>query len=148
MSEFRVLNPDFAQTVHDSFTQQGLMGFLGAILEAVEPGYARIALPFHAGLTQQNGFFHAGAVTSIVDSACGYAAATLLPPGGEVLSVEFKINLLAPARGEAIVAHGRVIKPGRTLTVCQGEVLAVRDSQETLCALMQATMISRHPTTA
>jgi uncharacterized protein (TIGR00369 family) len=143
MSEFRALNDDFAGIVRRSFNRQGLMRLLGATLEDVQPGYVNIRLPFKEGLTQQHSYFHAGAITSVVDSACGYAALTLMPPDTEVLTIEYKVNFVAPARGEFALARGRVLKPGRTVTVCQGEVLVVQDGVEKLCATMLATMISR-----
>ncbi len=143
MAEFQIANANFAQTVSESFYKQGLMQHLGAKLDSVEPGYVRIVMPYSENLTQQHSFFHAGAVTSIVDSACGYAALTLMPAGAEVLTIEFKVNFVAPANGEYVIAHGRVLKPGRTVTVCQGEVMAVKDGVEKLCATMLATMISR-----
>lgn len=143
MSDFHTPNADFVQTVRDSFYKQGLMRLLGATLDVVEPGHVSIRMPFSESLTQQHGYFHAGTVTSIVDSACGYAALTLMPASAEVLTVEFKVNFMAPASGEIVIAHGRVLKPGRTITVCMGEVLAVKDGVEKLCATMLATMISR-----
>lgn len=143
MAEFQATNVNFAQTVSESFYKQGLMRYLGAKLDAVEPGYVRIVMPFSDNLTQQHSYFHAGAMTSIVDSACGYASLTLMPANAEVLTIEFKVNFIAPASGEYVIAHGRVLKPGRTVTVCQGEVFAIKDGVEKLCAVMQATMIVR-----
>jgi uncharacterized protein (TIGR00369 family) len=105
------------------------------------PGLVEIEVPFSEALTQQHGHFHGGVTTSIADSACGYAAYTLMPPGSEVLSVEFKINLFAPARGDRLVARGRVIRSGRTITVCQGEVYAAGPGGEVHCATMVATMM-------
>lgn len=121
------------------------MATLGARLEHVTAGEVVIRLPFRDDLTQQHGFLHAGAVAAVVDSACGYAALTLMEPDAAVLSVEFKINLLAPAAGAEFLARGRVLRAGRTLTVCTGEVRAVRDSAETVVAVIQATMMAvRH----
>lgn len=134
-------DPDFAARVHASFARQGLMATLGAELAAVEPGYCEIRLAFRDGLSQQHGFFHAGAIGAIADSAGGYAAYTLMGAGDSVLSVEYKLNLLAPGRGELLVARARVVRPGRTLTVCQVEVAVVRGGEETLCALAQQTLI-------
>lgn len=136
-----VRNPDFASVVRGSFAQQGLMAHIGAHMARVGPGQVEIEVPFRAELTQQHGFFHGGITTAIADSACGYSALTLMAPGSEVLSVEFKINLLAPARGERLVARGRVVKSGRTISVCQGDVYAVASGQETHCATMIATMM-------
>ncbi len=136
-----VRNPDFEVVVRDSFAQQGLMAHLGARMALVEPGRVEIEVGFRKELTQQQGLFHAGVTAAIADSACGYSALTLMAPGCEVLSVEFKINLLAPARGERLVARGRVVKAGRTITVCQGDVYASAGDQDTHCATMVATMI-------
>lgn len=133
---------DFAARVRASFDRQRVMELLGARMMTVEPGVVEIALPFREDLTQQDGFLHAGVVTTIVDSACGYAAYTLMPAGAGVLTVEFKVNLLNPAQGVRFVARGEVVKPGRTLMVCTGEVTAERENGETRSvALMQATMI-------
>ena len=130
--------------VRASLGRQSFMTLLGAEATVVEAGHVRIELPYRADLCQQNGLLHAGVVTSVADSACGYAALTLMPPGSDVLSVEFKVNLLAPARGDRFLADARVVRSGRTLTVCQAEVLAVEDGRpEVAVALMQATMIAR-----
>ncbi len=121
------------------------MATLGASLHTVAPGEVAIALPFAAGITQQHGFLHAGAVAAVIDSACGYAALTLMPPDAAVLSVEFKVNLLAPAAGHHFVAIGRVRRAGRTITVCEGELRAFATGHEvdgTLVALMQGTMMT------
>lgn len=117
------------------------MTMLRATLTDVTPGQVVITLPFRADLTQQHGYLHAGIVTTIADSACGYAALSLMSSDSNVLSVEFKINLLAPARGTHFVAYGRVTRPGRTLTVCSGDVFALDASRETPVATMLATMI-------
>jgi uncharacterized protein (TIGR00369 family) len=125
-----------------SFDKQGLMHTLGAILGRIEPGSVEIILPVAAHLGQQHGFVHAGAVAAIADSAAGYAALSLMPPGSGVLTTEFKINLLSPAGGERLVARGRVIKAGRTLTLALSEVFAVREGQEKLCAMLTATLMT------
>lgn len=135
-------DPAWDVKVRESFAKQRMMQLLGAQLAEMQPGSVSIALPFRDELTQQHGYLHAAAVMAIVDSACGYAALTLMPAGREVLSVEFKLNLLAPAEGERFVAVGRVLRPGRTLTVCAGEVHAERDGERRLVAAMQATMIA------
>jgi uncharacterized protein (TIGR00369 family) len=119
-----------------------MMTTLGATLTVVRPGQVEISLPYSPELTQQHGYLHAAAVTAIADSACGYAAMTLLEPDGDVLSVEFKINLLAPAAGEMFKATGRVVRAGRTLTVCNAEVYAEAAGAPTIVAVMQATMYS------
>jgi uncharacterized protein (TIGR00369 family) len=108
----------------------------------VAPGEVEIRLPFREDLTQQHGFLHAGALTTIADSACGYAALTLMPAGTAVLTAEFKVNLLAPGEGEAVVARGRVLKAGRTLTVCSADVFAVRGGEEKLVVTMLATIMT------
>ena len=118
------------------------MTTLGARLERVAPGEVVIALPFRADLTQQHGFLHAGVGAAIVDSACGYAALTVMEPGAAVLSVEFKVNLLAPAAGTEFLAIGRVVRSGRTLVVCAGELHAMHNERDTVVALMQGTMMA------
>ncbi len=141
MPDFVVRNPDFEQVVRHSFAQQGLMAHLGATLGRVEPGLVEIELPFRDELTQQQGYFHGAATTAVVDTACGYSALTLMPAGSEVLTVEFKMNLFAPARGDRLLARGRVVRSGRTITVCHGDAFAVADGVETHCAIMTTTMI-------
>lgn len=126
--------------IRESFVKQTFMATLGASLASVSPGEVVIELGFDESLQQQNGFLHAGVTTAVVDSACGYAALSMMPEGSDVLSVEFKVNLLAPAAGSRFRAVGRVVKSGRTLTVCQGEMIAL-DSGKTV-ALMTATMIA------
>src|SRR6185436_10572947 len=112
-------NPDFERAVRESFSKQRVMATLGASLERVDAGEAEIHLPSRADLTQQHGFLHAGIIATILDSACGYAAFSLMSAGSGVLSVEFKINLLAPAEGDLLVARAHVLRAGRTITVCQ-----------------------------
>ena len=130
--------------VRSSLDRQSFMTLLGATATLVESGHVQIEVPYRADLCQQNGFLHAGVVTSVADSACGYAALTLMPAGSDVLSVEFKVNLLAPARGDRVVADARVVRSGRTLTVCKAEVHAVEAGRpDVTVALMQATMIAR-----
>jgi uncharacterized protein (TIGR00369 family) len=135
-------NPKYVEEVKDSFAKQTIMTLIGGELTRVEPGVVEISLPYRADLTQQHGYVHAGIVTTIADSACGYAAYTLMPPGSDVLAVEFKVNLLRPAKGETFVARAEVVKAGRTLTVVQADVHAVSngDSRE-LVAIMQGTMM-------
>lgn len=142
MAQFQPQDPDYEQRVRTSFGRQRVMETIGATLARVSPGEVDIHLPFRTELTQQHGFLHAGIVTAIVDSACGYAALSLMPPGVGVLTVEYKVNLLAPAAGTHLIARGRVTKPGRTITVCTGEVYAYRDGQEKLVATMMATMMT------
>src|SRR5690554_3751888 len=130
---------DIHKRVASSFEAQGLMATLGAELVSVTDGEVQIALPFSERLSQQHGYVHAGAITSIVDSACGYAALTKAPPECEIVSAEFKINLLRPAIGERFLAIGRVQSAGRRLTVCTGEVHAFSGDASKVVALMQAT---------
>src|SRR5690348_18456457 len=134
-------NPNFIQEVKDSFAEQTVMGLIGATLTRVEPGVIEITLPYRADLTQQHGYIHAGIITTIADSACGYAAYTLMPPGSDVLAVEFKVNLVRPAKGETFVARAEVIKSGRTLTVVRADVHALTGEKRELVAIMQGTMM-------
>jgi uncharacterized protein (TIGR00369 family) len=117
------------------------MATLGARLVSVTPGEVLIELPWRDELGQQHGVLHAGAVAAVADSACGYAALSLMPAGAAVMSVEFKVNLLAPGRGNRFLAHGRVRRSGRTLTVCEGSVRAIDRDEEREVAIMTATMI-------
>jgi uncharacterized protein (TIGR00369 family) len=141
---FTAINPGFAERVRASFARQGAMRTLGAELIAVEPGYAAIALVPRPEVAQQHGYVHAGVVAAIVDSAGGYAAFTLFPATASVLTVEYKLNLLAPAAGDRLVAEGFVVKPGKTLAVTRGEVHAERGGKRTLVALMQQTLMVMH----
>jgi len=134
-------NPSFEREVRQSFAQQSIMKLIGAGLTLIEPGVVEITLPFRPDLTQQHGYLHAGIVTTIADSACGYAAFTLMPEGSGVLSVEFKVNLLRPAKGENFLARAEVIKAGRTLTVVRADVFALTEDKRTLVATMQGTMM-------
>ncbi|HEX4885488.1 MAG TPA: PaaI family thioesterase [Casimicrobiaceae bacterium] len=134
----------FRERVQESFARQGAMATLGARLCAIEPGYCAIELTPGPAVAQQHGYVHAGVVAAIVDSAGGYAGYTLFPEDASVLTVEFKLNLLAPAHGERVVAEGFVVKSGRTLTVTRGEVHAERGGRRVLCALMQQTLMTMH----
>lgn len=127
--------------VAESFDRQRFMSHLGARLHAVRAGEVEIALEARPELVQQHGFLHAGVVTSIVDSACGYAALTVMPGDAAVLSVEFKVNLLAPATGQAFLARGTVLKAGRSVVVCRGDVYCTDTAEPRLVAAMQATMM-------
>lgn len=137
---------DFEARVRESFARQGAMALIGATLGTVRPGYCEIALAPRPEVSQQHGYVHAGILAALVDSAGGYAGYTLFPQGSSVLTVEFKLNLLAPAQGERIVAEGFVVKPGRTLAITRGEVHAERGGTRTLVALMQQTLIVMHGT--
>ncbi|ART49418.1 phenylacetic acid degradation protein [Acidovorax carolinensis] len=139
---FEVQTPAYADRVHESFARQGAMQTLGARLGLVAPGAVDIELDWAVGLTQQHGFLHAGMVATALDSACGYAGLTLMAEDAAVLTIEFKINLLAPARGERFRMEGRVLKPGRTITVCEGRAFALDGSQEKLVATMGCTLMA------
>jgi uncharacterized protein (TIGR00369 family) len=137
-------NPEFVSVVRASFDRQGLMKMLGATLDRVESGAVDISMPYSESLTQQHGFMHAAAITAIADSASGYAALSLMPADSEVLTIELKINLLRPAAGTRFVAEGRVIKPGKTITVSRTDVFAhADDGVPTLIATLIATMIAQ-----
>ena len=138
-NSFQPPDPEFRLRVEESFARQQVMKLLGASLDVVEPGVVEISLRARDDLSQQDGFVHAGIVATILDSACGYAAYTLMPAGSRVLSIEFKLNLLAPADGKIIRARAEVKRPGRTLTVCTADAFA----DDKLCATMLATMIRR-----
>lgn len=133
---------DVHARIKGSFDKQGLMTTLGATLIDVTPGAVEIVLKPGDAVSQQHGFVHAGAVAAIADSAAGYAALTLMPADAGLLTAEFKINLLAPATGDRIIARGKVIKAGRTLVLAQAEVFAEKDGQERLVALLTATMMT------
>ena len=143
MSTFKPLDPDFEKRVRDSFARQAFMRALGAELLQIAPGEVHIALPHKPDLTQQHGYFHGGVVATIADTAAGYAALTLFPKGTGVLTTEFKINLLRTAEGERLVARGRVIKPGRTLSICQSDVYAENGERESHVATVLLSMICR-----
>lgn len=130
-----------AERIRSSFAKQRLMQTIGAQLTSIQSGEVEIALSFREDLTQQHGFLHAAVITAIADSAAGYAALTLMPPDVEVLSVEFKVNLLAPGVGEHFTAVGRVIRSGKTITVCSGEVFAHSNGLKKLICVLQGTMI-------
>lgn len=133
---------DIQERITASFNTQGLMATLGATLTLVADGEVHVELPFSKGLSQQHGFVHAGAITSIVDTACGYAAMTKISPDSEVVSAEFKINLVRPALGDRFLAIGKVQTAGKLLIVCTGEVRAYTGSDYKVVALMQATMVN------
>lgn len=135
-------DPAFEARVRASFARQRVMDTLGARLVRVAPGEVELELPYREELTQQHGFLHAGIVTTVLDSACGYAAFSLMPADAAVLSIEFKTNLLAPARGELLRARGRVVRAGRTVTVCEGEAWMLEGCEERHVATMLATMMT------
>jgi uncharacterized protein (TIGR00369 family) len=143
-SHFIARDPDFEPRVRESFARQGAMRLIGAELADLAPGYCAITLVPRPEVAQQHGYVHAGIVAAIVDTAGGYAGFTLFPTDSSVLTVEFKLNLLAPAHGERLVAEGFVVKPGRTLVITRGEVHAERAGKRTLVALMQQTLMVMH----
>ena len=136
-----LLDPNIEQRVRASFACQGLINTLNGKIAFVSPGELHISAPFDERFTQHDGFLHAGIITTLMDSACGYAAYTLMPDNSRVLSVEFKVNFLSPAVGEKFRAEGRVVKSGRTISVCEGKFFTLQDEGEKLAAMMQATMI-------
>lgn len=141
--QWNARNPDFERTVRESFERQAHMATLNARITRLEPAAVDLTAPYDPRFSQQNGFWHAGAVASLADSANGYAAYSLAPAGTDVLAVEFKINLLAPAEGEAFRAEGRVLRPGRTLTVCRADVFGISGGDSRLVATMLSTIIIR-----
>ena len=134
-------NPNYVDEIKQSFAKQTVMALIGGELTRVEPGVVDISLPYRNDLTQQHGYVHAGIITTIADSACGYAAYTLMPPNSDVLAVEFKVNLMRPAKGETFLARAEVIKSGRTLAVVRADVHAITGAQRELVAIMQGTMM-------
>ena len=131
------------EVVEANFARQPAMALIGASIVVLEPGCVEVAFPFRPELTQQDGFVHAGIISAAADSACGYAALSSMPAGSEVLSVEFKLNLLRPAAGERFVARASVLKSGKTLTAVRADVFAFIGEKQRLIAAMQATMIRR-----
>jgi uncharacterized protein (TIGR00369 family) len=142
MTDFIPQDTDFEARVRASFARQRVMETIGARLSRVAPGEVSIELPFREDLTQQHGYLHAGIVAAVIDSACGYAAMSLAPAGAEVLSIEFKLNLMSPARGEQFVARARVKRAGRNVTVCMGDLFAHEGASEKVVATMLATMMT------
>lgn len=141
LPDFKPASADFAAMVRKSYEKQGLMRTLGCELVDVRPGFVAIGMPYDEGLTQQHGFFHAGGLGAIVDTAGGFAGYSLFGADDGVLTVEFKLNLMAPADGEYMLARGQVVRTGRTLTVTTGEVVAIKDGKAKTCALMQQTLM-------
>ncbi len=142
MPSFEAKDPNFRERVAASFQRQAVMHTLGIEVARLEPGEIELTMPYARPFTQQHGFVHAGIITTALDSACGYAAFSLMPADAEVLTVEFKTNLLAAAKGERFVFRGRVIKPGRTLTICDASAFAVGASSERLIATMTGTLMA------
>ena len=152
MADRSALDPQTEHRIRESIGRQTLLSTLGVTVAGLWPGRVELDLPYRADLCQQNGFVHAGAITAVADSACGYAAASLMPANRDVLTVEFKVNLLSPARGDRFRARGEVVRAGRTLVVCSAEVVAWADDGSgepeaslVRVALMQATMMAVTP---
>ncbi|QRG06482.1 PaaI family thioesterase [Xanthobacter dioxanivorans] len=141
---FTPRDPAFETKVRESFARQPFMATLGAVLGAVVPGRVEVVLPYAEGVTQQHGFFHGGSIGAIADTAGGYAAFTLFPPGSTVLTVEYKINIMSPGKGERLVAVGEVTRAGRTLTIVRVDVYADADGARTHCATATQTLICLH----
>jgi len=141
MSDITVKDPNFAARIQKRFDAQGIMGHLGTRLVSVSPGTCEVELPYSDTVSQQHGFFHGGVIGTIADSAGGYAAFSLMDADDGILTVEYKLNLVAPASGELLIARGGVLRPGKTLTVTRAEVSVVKDGTETVCAAMQQTLM-------
>lgn len=142
MSHFSPRDPDWSRRVSDSFHGQGFMGHIGASLVESRPGHCEIRLPYRPEVSQHHGFFHGGVIGTLADNAGGFAGVSLLPPGIEVLTVEYKLNIVAPGRGESLLAVGHVVKNGRTLIITRADVFAERDGQRHLCAIAQQTLMA------
>lgn len=139
--QFTPSDPDFEKKVSDSFSRQAFMGFIGARLVEVRPGYCEMHVGYKRELSQQHGFFHAGVIGTIADNSAGYAAYSLMPADSSILTVEYKLNLVAPGDGALLVGRAQVIKPGHTLTICKSEVFAVKNGIEKLCATSLVTLM-------
>ena len=142
MTAFQVQDPDYDARVRRNFANQQAMATLGISLARIEPGELELQMPYDAKFSQQNGFLHAGVISAALDTACGLASYTLMPAQADILTVEFKINLLAPARGQLFRFVGSVVKPGRTLVIAEGRAFASDDGRELLIATMSATMMT------
>jgi uncharacterized protein (TIGR00369 family) len=142
MPRFEPKNPDYRKVATATFDAQQAMQTLGISIARLEPGEVDLSMPYSTAFTQQNGFVHAGIITAGLDNACGIAAFTLMPAGSDILTVEFKTNLLAPARGDRFSFRAHVVKPGRTLTVCEAQAFAQSDGIESLIATMTGTLMA------
>ncbi|MEM1298595.1 MAG: PaaI family thioesterase [Pseudomonadota bacterium] len=141
MTGFRIRNPDYEAEARASFAAQAMMTELGVEIEALAPGAITLSMPFNTRFTQQHGFLHGAVPSSVLDTACGFAAYTLMPPGSGVLTVEYKVSMLAPAKGERFRFEGRVVKPGRTLIFTEGEAFAIAEGVEKRISTLTATMM-------
>ena len=142
MVSFKPKDPQYRSRVEASFNQQQVMKTLGVKIESLQPGEIELMVPYGVAYTQQHGFMHAGIIATVLDNACGYAAFSLMPDDVAILTVEFKTNLLAPARGERFLFRGKVVKPGRTITVCEAQAFAVGGGEEKLVATMTGTLMA------
>jgi uncharacterized protein (TIGR00369 family) len=142
MTKFDPKDPNFEARVRTSFARQTAMATLGIEITSVMPGEVELKMPYAAAYTQQHGFIHAGIITTALDSACGYAAFSLMPDDAAVLTIEFKTNLIAPARGDHFLFRAQVVKPGRTITVCEAQAFAVEGDKEKLVATMTGTLMA------
>lgn len=139
---FEPKEPDYAEKVIESFNRQNVMKLMNASIISIRPGEVELAFPYQSELTQQHGFIHAGIVSTVLDSACGYAAFSLMPRNAAVLTIEFKLNLLSPSKGEHFRAVGSVRKPGKNITVAEGELFSYADGEQKLTAIMVGTIMS------
>ncbi len=139
--KFKPKDTDYKKKVNDSFNRQKFMDLINAELVDVKPGHCEIQIPYDVNLTQQHGFFHAGIISTIADNAAGYASFSLMEKNSSILTVEFKLNLIAPGEGELLIGRASVLKNGRTLTICRSEVFIVKNGKEKLCAASQSTLI-------
>lgn len=141
---FPARDPGFEQRVRGSFARQRVMAFLGATLDEVSPGLAQISLPYRPELSQQHGFFHGGVVGTIADSAAGYAGFSLMPADASVLTVEYKLNLIAPADGDKLIARGKVIRPGKSLVVTEADIFVAKGEEQRQCGVLLQTLMCMH----
>jgi uncharacterized protein (TIGR00369 family) len=144
-AKFEASNPDYAKAVRDSFARQGLMTTLGARIVTIDPGFCVIEMAYAPGVSQQQGFFHGGAIGAIADTAAGYAAYSLMPAGSEILTVEYKLNLVRAAVPPTLRAEGQVLRAGRTLTVCRADIYHQGANGLEPCALLQSTLMRLEP---
>lgn len=139
--KFQPVDGDYAERVRASFDKQGMMAHIGATLGEVRPGYCEVVLPYSDAVSQQHSFFHGGVIGAIADSAGGYAAYSLMGPDDGILTVEYKLNLMAPADGDELFARGYVVRPGKSLTICRADVVVLRNQLATPCAALQQTLM-------
>lgn len=144
MSSFEVFDKNYKRKVASSFNRQPFMELIGADMTDIQPGYCEIQLPYKKELSQQHGYFHGGIIGAIADNCGGYAAYTLMPEGASILTVEYKINLTAPGKGERLIGRAKVIKPGRTLMISSTEIFVVNNGVEKLCATSLMTLMAMH----